>query len=365
MQLEGLFDVPAAKKSEVRFKCNVPLEERDWKIGLIVGSSGSGKSTLARELFGAHLVDGYEWPADRSLIDAFPAAMGVKEITQLLNSVGFSSPPSWLRPFGVLSNGEQFRATMARAIAESPELLVVDEFTSVVDRTVAQIGSSAIAKTVRRREGQRFVAVTCHYDVIDWLDPDWTYEPGSDSFHWRSERLGRPPIELEVARVGSQAWRLFRTHHYLSGHLNRTSTCFCAFLNGRPVAFSAWLPFVGKLKDSRGAKRNHRTVCLPDFQGVGIGAALVDFCASLWCGLGFRALTTTGHPGEIASKARSSKWTMTRKPGQTALDTKHTDRNESQLRATRASNRLTASFEYTGPALRRSIAERVLARVSG
>ena len=60
----------------------------------------------------------------------------------------------WLRPFHVLSNGEQFRATIARALAESAkgrELVVIDEFTSVVDRTVAQIGSAAIAKTIRRR----------------------------------------------------------------------------------------------------------------------------------------------------------------------------------------------------------------------
>ena len=43
-----------------------------------------------------------------------------------------------------------------------------DEFTSVIDRTVAQIGSSAIAKTVRKRK-QKFVAVSCHYDIEEWL----------------------------------------------------------------------------------------------------------------------------------------------------------------------------------------------------
>jgi ABC-type Mn2+/Zn2+ transport system ATPase subunit len=83
------------------------------------------------------------------------------EITALLSSVGFSSPPSWLKPFHVLSNGEQFRVTLARILAEAPELAVVDEFTSVVDRTVAQIGSHALAKTVRA--GNRcFVAVSAH-----------------------------------------------------------------------------------------------------------------------------------------------------------------------------------------------------------
>jgi ABC-type lipoprotein export system ATPase subunit len=360
MQLEGLFDVPTAKKSEVRWTCRVPIEEKPWQVGLIVGASGSGKSTLARELFGEHLVDGFDWPADRSLIDAFPAGMSVKEITLLLSSVGFSSPPSWLRPFGVLSNGEQFRATMARALAENRELLVVDEFTSVVDRQVAQVGSAAIAKTVRRRPGQQFVAVTCHYDVIDWLDPDWIYEPGTDSFQWRLERRGRPPIELEIARVSSSAWKLFRNHHYLTANLNRSATCFCAFIKGRPVAFDAWLPFVGHLKDDRQARRGHRTVCLPDFQGVGIGNALFTFCASLWKSLGYRAFSCTGHPAEINRRIRSIDWKMTRKPGRTANDT---GRLASSLNKCRASNRITASFEYVGPLMNRNIAERILSNV--
>src|SRR5439155_19760773 len=51
-------------------------------------------------------------------------------------------------------------------------LPIFDEFTSVVDRTVAQIGSAAVAKTIRR-SGKQLVAASCHYDVIEWLQPDW------------------------------------------------------------------------------------------------------------------------------------------------------------------------------------------------
>ena len=114
LQMSGIFDLPKAKVSEVAWQVNLPIEDKPWNIGLIVGPSGVGKSTIARECFGAAVVGGYDWPADRSLLDAFPAAMGIKEITGLLSSVGFSSPPSWLRPFGVLSTGEQFRVFVAR-----------------------------------------------------------------------------------------------------------------------------------------------------------------------------------------------------------------------------------------------------------
>ena len=113
VQLEGLFDVPPTTHSELSWRVNLPIEERPWQIGLIVGPSGCGKTTLARELFADSLVSGYQWPADRSLVDGFPARMSMKEITLLLSSVGFSSPPAWLRPFAVLSNGEQFRALIS------------------------------------------------------------------------------------------------------------------------------------------------------------------------------------------------------------------------------------------------------------
>lgn len=169
MQMEGMFDVAPSKASAQTWQVNLELPA-EWNIGVIVGPSGSGKTTVARELFGKHLVKGFKWPADKSLLDGFPAGMSIKDIVQLLSSVGFSSPPAWVRPFHVLSNGEQFRVTMARALAEALHICVVDEFTSVVDRTVAKVGSAAIAKTVRRRK-QKFIAVACHYDIA------WSFPP--------------------------------------------------------------------------------------------------------------------------------------------------------------------------------------------
>jgi len=96
-------------------------------------------------------------------------------------SVGFSSPPSWLKPYAVLSNGERMRADLARAILEERELIVFDEFTSVVNREVAKTGSYAISKAARRA-GKRFIAVSCHKDITDWLEPDWIYDTDAQQF---------------------------------------------------------------------------------------------------------------------------------------------------------------------------------------
>jgi GNAT superfamily N-acetyltransferase len=222
----------------------------------------------------------------------------------------------------------------------------VDEYTSVVDRTVAQIGSAAVAKTVRRR-GQRFIAVTCHEDVEDWLQPDWTYRPATNTFTWRLLRR-RPAIELLVARVSRSAWRLFRAHHYLSHSLAPAAVCFAAWWRDRPVAFSAWLHAITR---SRG-KREHRTVTLPDYQGVGIGHHLSNYCAALWNALGYRVTSTTTHPAFIAARCRSADWRMIRKP---SLARSH----GRGLRIRHATTRLTAGFEYVGAPLDRALAQRL------
>lgn len=344
MQLEGLFDVAPAERSDLRWTANIPFEAGEWSVGLIVGPSGCGKSTIAHDLFGDGLVTGFDWPADRSVLDGFPESLGIREIAGLLSSVGFSSPPSWLRPFRALSTGEQFRCTLARALALDREIVVVDEFTSVVDRTVARIGSAAVARAVRRRRKCRFVAVSCHFDIIDWLDPDWVYEPAADAFHWRRERR-RPAIPLQIERVDSSCWKLFRRHHYLSGTLHPSARCFAAFFDAQPAAFTAVLHFPHPISSGW---REHRTVCLPDFQGVGIGHALSEFVASMFRSTGKPYRSTTSHPGMVRHRAASPLWRMFRPMSRSGNGNRGLYRSSGSAPTVR----FTASFEYVGPANR-------------
>ncbi|HRH15597.1 MAG TPA: hypothetical protein PK225_14770, partial [Azonexus sp.] len=57
--------------------------------------------------------------------------------------------------------------TKARIIAEGRERVIIDEFTSVVDRQIAKIGAGAFSKAWKRGGGQA-VLLSCHYDVLDW-----------------------------------------------------------------------------------------------------------------------------------------------------------------------------------------------------
>jgi ABC-type polar amino acid transport system ATPase subunit len=355
MQLEGIFDVSPSEKSFEKWTIDLDLPQ-EWNVGLIVGPSGSGKSTVARELFGKYVVKDWQWSEENSIVDNFPKEMSIKEITDLLSSVGFSSPPSWLRPFRVLSNGEQFRVNMARMLAENREISVMDEFTSVVDRTVAKIGSFAIAKTVRSRN-QKFIAVSCHYDIAEWLEPDWIYQPATNEFA-DGRFLRRPKIRLEIKRVHSSAWQLFRKHHYLSTSLNSSAVCFCAFWDGVPVAFTAILHFPHPRR--KNTKREHRTVCLPDFQGVGIGNAMSAYIGSVCRGLGYSFISQTSHPAMIKTRARSNNWRMIAKPNNT-IQAMPKDMSFVGFGTRRFSfsERIRGTFEYIGPALSRDEAVKI------
>ena len=181
----GKYDLQA-KNIQETFSGDIELPEK-WNVGLIVGRSGTGKTTIAKTLFGDSCVNEYSWEHD-NILDDMPENCAVNDICQTLVSVGFSSPTSWLKPYAVLSNGEKMRAQIARAMLEDKELIVFDEFTSVVDRVVAQVSSIAISKRIRK-SGKRFIAVTCHHDVEQYLDPDWVFNTDEMRFYERKERI--------------------------------------------------------------------------------------------------------------------------------------------------------------------------------
>ncbi|MEO0531943.1 MAG: GNAT family N-acetyltransferase, partial [Planctomycetota bacterium] len=309
-QVAGMFDVPLEERSTASFDVELPGLEENWSIGLIVGPSGSGKSTVAREAFGGDLYESADWPSDKAVIDCF-GDTPVRKVVELFTAVGFGSPPSWVKPYAVLSNGERFRCDLARSLARasesadehSPATVAFDEFTSVVDRNVARICSAAIAKSLRRGSVPcRFVAVTCHYDVAEWLEPDWVLDMATGQLTRR--RLRRPSIELELHRCRVEAWRLFARHHYLSSAIAPQARCYMATWNGEPVSFAALLPIIAQ----KGRRRFSRIVTLPDYQGVGIGMQTVEAVADLQLAEGLRVNVTSSHPALIGHCQRSPRW---------------------------------------------------------
>jgi hypothetical protein len=397
-QLEAMFDVPPARKSSVRIKGNLPLSKQPWNVGLIVGPSGAGKSTVARQLWNDAVSPPLDWPG-QSVIDDFGAAcsadksasapvgkgqdphgaepdapgkkapspaadLSIERIAVVCQAVGFNTIPAWLRPYSVLSTGEKFRVELARRLLELPDPIVVDEFTSVVDRQVAKIGAHAVQKYVRKHDRQ-FVAVTCHYDVLEWLQPDWVFEPATGDFQWRCLQP-RPELTGTIARVDHAAWRLFRPYHYMSADLNRAARCYCLFVDGQPASFVAIIhrPHA----KVRNIKAISRAVTLPDWQGLGLIFRLQNRVAAAYRALGFRVHHNPAHPAFIRSLDQSDQWALVRRSGGNMIRTGRTSttyRNknpgkwgpggytDSEKRSAGPTQgmRPCATFRYVGPAL--------------
>ena len=138
-QVAGMFDLPLQDRVREVFQVELP-SLKEWRMGLIVGPSGRGKSSVARAVYGADLYTPGHWPADQAVIDCL-ADRPTKDIARMLTAVGLSSPPAWIKPYAVLSGGEQFRCDLAKALLTDRPLVVFDEFTSVVDRTAASLWS--------------------------------------------------------------------------------------------------------------------------------------------------------------------------------------------------------------------------------
>ena len=359
-QVAGMFDVPIEQRLKHELTAEVPGLDEPWTIGAIVGPSGSGKTTLARAAFGKAIYKPRAWPKDRAIVDVLGCGAGVppaaemngrrdafptiKEITRVLVAVGLGSPPAWLKPYHVLSTGERFRADLARCLlaagrnltqrrrgaedehrhslcASAPlrehSLLVVDEFTGALDRTIAKTTSAALARLLRTPGSPiRFVAVTCHRDILPWLAPDWILDlgartagqasSGTQSSILTRQRPAKPRLKLVFDRVPQAMWTQFAGHHYLAGGLAASATCYAALWNREPLAFCAVVAVLGQ----RRMKRIQRLVTLPAFQGMGLGGRLLDLVAGAESQRGFRVTITASHPAILAHCSRSRRWRL-------------------------------------------------------
>ena len=318
---------------EEHFEGDIDLD-KEWQIGVIVGKSGTGKSTIAKELFSEYFFT----PKYKSqcVLDDFPK-MDSMLLFNTLSSVGFSTPPSWLKPYAVLSNGEKMRVDLARAICEKKDIIVFDEYTSVVDREVAQLGSLALQRAIRKQQ-KKFVAVTCHKDVIEWLEPDWIFDTDCMEYKYTRGLVQRPEIRLEIYEAKGY-WEIFRRYHYLSHNLHKGCNQFVGFINESAVAFDAFLHQPSSVGISM---RGHRLVVLPDYQGLNIAKKMQNLVCKNLSKKHKRIFFTTSQKGFAKSCLKDKEWKLIHKGRNTK------QRFSVSMRLRDSSNRNTYSFRYIG-----------------
>jgi len=270
---------------------------------LIVGTSGSGKSTILSKL------------GHNQAVTISPCSTVIENFStpergeELLLAAGLRSIPAWFRAPGTLSNGEYHRFEMAMALDQG--IQCIDEFTSVVDRDTAKSLAYSVRQWFNKNPGVLYIA-SCHRDIIDWLDPDWVYDTDLQVLDNRRSLLPvgrRPPITLTIRSTTPDYWRYFSKYHYLDTRMSRSVHCYVGLIGDKPVAFHAAIHSTNR--DIHSYWRGHRTVVLPEFQGLGIGTAFSDAIAEMYVSRGMRYFSKTAHPSFGEHREKSLLWRAT------------------------------------------------------
>ena len=308
---------------------------QDFSLGMIVGNSGTGKSLLLKD-FGEE--ETLVWDKKKAIVSHFDTPDDAEE---RLMSVGLNTIPSWLKTYNVLSFGEQYRAKIARSIKDNA---VFDEFTSVIDRETAKSLSTSLRRYIDNKNLKGVVVATCHEDIMEWLCPDWVFNTNTGELS--VGRSLRTPIKLQIYRTHHDSWATFAPYHYLTGEINKASTCYLAMWGNTPVGFLATMPLPsGTLKN---AFRGHRLVVLPKYQGFGIGVRLIEAVAQMYLDQGRRFFGKTAHPRLGKQREASPKWRPTSKNRVYRTD-KYTTMSESYKGVSNVDRvRICYSHEYIG-----------------
>lgn len=316
-------DIDVKKKSVHELTIS-DVEFGDYTLGVILGASGSGKSTLARQVFGDDCFAASVVPA-LPIIDQFPESWSYDDCAAALGGMGLTSVPCWIRPAFTLSNGQHARAQAALALAQSADdgVTVLDEWTSVVDRTVAKVMSHCVAKYARRTQ-KKIVLCTCHRDVLEWLDPDWILDCNTAQFidrrllH-RDVRARTETLTFDIRRVERSTWRAFAKYHYLSaalpgGHIET----FGLFHGDEQIGFQCFANYVPQPLAKVGAGRmrmrdkrkmhSNRTVVHPDYTGFGLGIQLIDLTSGMMAHAGYDVRALFSSAPVYRAMMRDSNW---------------------------------------------------------
>jgi ABC-type lipoprotein export system ATPase subunit/GNAT superfamily N-acetyltransferase len=299
-EIKKKYDITDYKEARVE----IPELPTDG-IVLIVGTSGSGKSTILKSL------------PDYKTAKIYPGTDVITNFSkpergeELLLACGLRSIPTWFRPACTLSNGEFHRFEMAMALDQG--ISTIDEFTSVVDRDTAKSLALSIRKFYDRRGAtDPLYIASCHRDIVEWLDPDYVYDTDLCVLENRRSpfRLGtRPELVLTIKSASVLSWKYFSKYHYLDTAISKSAHYYVLLLGNKPIGFHAAIHSTNR--DIHSYWRGHRTVILPEFQGMGIGTAFSDAIAKIYVDRGLRYFSKTAHPSFGEHREKSPLWRPT------------------------------------------------------
>ena len=301
-------------------------KKEEFTLLYIVGDSGCGKTTIL-----THLTENLnysflkqEFCKDKCIAAHFESK---EEAIEKLCMSGIASIPVWFRSYDKLSKGEQTRADIALGLTKSN--IMIDEFTSNLDRLTARSLAYSLKKYVTKQGLKNVILAGCQYDMIPWLEPDFVFDFNQKEFIQLKGKLPRwigkiqvqdeiltPDIDSQVCllkKADRKRWDIYSPYHYLTSSLVSNAVCWEIFVKvdytERNIGFIAVCPLVsGTVK---GGIREHRLVILPSIQSCGLGIVVSETIAEYYTSLGNRYYTKTSHPRLGNYRNSSSVWKKT------------------------------------------------------
>lgn len=304
-------DIDVQKKSTHHLKILADVEN-NFNVGLILGSSGSGKTTLAKKIFGEDIFK-TGLNEDLPIIDQFDDKYSYDERAEMLSGIGLTSVITWIRPVKTLSNGQKARAESALLMSKDHDLIVIDEWTSVVDRTVAKAMSHCVQKFARKFN-KKIILLSCHYDVTEWINPDFVIDCNNQSYDDR--RSLRPErkekLEFTIKNVDKRTWKYFSKYHYLSEKLpGGLIFCFGLFQGDNQIGFQCFANYTPHT--NKGAKmilHSNRTVIHPDYAGLGMGIKLINETSKIMHNQNYKIMAAFSSTPVFKAMSKQKCWIL-------------------------------------------------------
>ena len=257
----------------IRRKVVYPSRLPMFSMMAIVGSSGSGKSTLLRDMA---TTKGFRFPdkafkKGTAIVSNFSDR---EDAVSRLSAVGLKSIPTWVKPREVLSVGEGFRADLALNVDDG---VMFDEFTSTVDRNVARCCTS-FGRYIRRSGKRNVVVCSCHKDFVEYLKPDLVMDLDDLKVYDLRQAVFSNETKIDIFKCQDKSlWNVFKEHHYMSSELNKACHFYVMRLHGTGELVGCFSTLPQMTGTAKWRWRVHRTVVLPDYQGLGISSRTLNF----------------------------------------------------------------------------------------
>lgn len=173
----------SAGPTEIVIAAGVRVRLGPGRVVLLLGPSGSGKTSALRTLLEANcqarMVGRTTFPPDVAIIDRIASSGSFADAVAALTACGLGDAHLWVRPFPALSEGEQFRARLARTVADHAAgpadtaiaPILCDEFCAGLHRWAAKAVSHNLRKLATRR-GLCLVLAAGNDDIVYDLQPD-------------------------------------------------------------------------------------------------------------------------------------------------------------------------------------------------